>query len=207
MPTRRTTFLLASALLLGPACAKAEPPEAADADQPDAPPPEPRPPSTLALGEPFAAFDIVNSESGERYCQVCRYGPKPKIMAVGTLDDEAFVGDLRALEALLARHEGAVAGFAVIAEAEEGLLVTPVERHEQLLAEAEALRTRLGLSFPVVLPAPGDQGQRNGIFESHYALSHSRTIMCTDARNRVVYSEVAPAKLEELDQSIRRVLR
>ena len=36
----------------------------------------------------LTAFDIVNCESGEKYCQVCRFGNSPKIMAVGTADDE-----------------------------------------------------------------------------------------------------------------------
>src|SRR5690349_23269895 len=101
---RHATLLLATLLLGIGACDKpAEPAQAkAEADKPAQQPAEEAKPtaqpetapeaaqpeaatvaSGLALGQRFAAFEIINCDSGDQYCQVCKYGPSPKIMAVG----------------------------------------------------------------------------------------------------------------------------
>ena len=162
--------------------------------------------SGLDLDMRFAAFDIINAESGDQYCQVCKYGPSPKIMAVGTIDDKEFKQDLKDLDALVQKYgDDKVKAFAVIADARDGALVTPLANKDELLAKAKALKEELGLSFPVVLPAP-DGDAVNGTFEDHYQIKLSRTIMFADGKNMVKYSEVAPANTESLSKAIESVV-
>jgi hypothetical protein len=54
----------------------------------------------------------------------------------------------------------------------------------------------------VVIPAPADGG-RNGVFEDHYQIKQSRTIMFADGRNQVKYSAVAPSDYASLDEAIK----
>jgi hypothetical protein len=101
--------ILALALATGGCDSKAEPAETKTADDGQArrpsrrsttprPPPPPAKPapervladSGLGVGGKFQAFDIVNCDSGDEYCQVCKFGGSPKIMAVGTIDDPEF---------------------------------------------------------------------------------------------------------------------
>jgi hypothetical protein len=221
--TRHSTLLLATLLLGITACDKAEPTADAKTEaktdakadakaeaKTDAEPPAPTPApdqrtvaSGLDVDMRFAAFNIINCESGDEYCQVCKYGPSPKIMAVGTIDDEGFKQDLKDLDALVKKYgDDKLKAFAVIASAHDGALVTPTSGDkEQLQAAAKALKEELGLSFPVVLPAAKGDGQ-NGIFEDHYQIKLSRTIMFADGQNKVKYSEVAPADKASLDAAI-----
>lgn len=162
--------------------------------------------SGLDLGMRFAAFDIINCDSGDTYCQVCKYGPNPKIMAVGTIDDEQFKADLKQLDALVQKHgEDRLKAFAVIAEPKDGALVTPLASRADLQAKAKALRDELGISIPVVIPAPKGDAP-NGTFETHYNITASRTIMFADGRNQVKYSQVAPSDYSELEGVIAQIL-
>ncbi len=218
--TRQSTLLLATLLLGVAACDKPDAPAAANQTkpaEPEAAPAEPKATpaepegeakavaSGLALDMRFAAFTIINAETGREYCQVCEYGPSPKIIAVGTVDDEGFKQDLKQLDALVAKYGDKVKAFAVIAEPRDGALVTPVANKAELLAQAKQLKQELGLSFPVVIPAPKGEAP-NGTFEDHYQVKLSRTIMFGDRENKVKYSEVAPADQAGLDAAIRAVI-
>jgi hypothetical protein len=224
--TRHSTLLLATLLLGITACDKADKTEAKneatkpaeqakpEADQPKADEPKPNAAtdertvaSGLDLEMRFAAFDIINCDSGDKYCQVCKYGPSPKIMAVGTIDDADFKQDLKDLNALIEKYgDDKIKAFAVIADArEDGALVTPLANKDELQARAKSLKEELGLSFPVVLPAPKGE-ELNGIFEDHYQIRQSRTIMFADGQNKVKYSEVAPADKAGLDAAIKAVV-
>jgi hypothetical protein len=227
---RHATLLLAT-LLLGlpamgcdkpaePVQAKADAPKPAEpapeAAKPDAPTPTEAAPapapeastvaSGLALGQRFAAFEIINCDSGDEYCQVCKFGGSPKIMAVGTIDDEGFKQDLKALDAMVAKYgEDKIKAFAVIASNESGTLGTPIGNKDELQAKAKALRAELGISMPVVIPAP-EAGGPNGVFEDHYQIKQSRTIMFADGRNLVKYSAVAPSDYASLDEAVKAAL-
>lgn len=220
---RHTTLLLTTLLLGISACDKpAEPekktPQAANEPAPEADKPkvaaevEPAKPETrtvasgLDLGQRFAAFEIVNCDSGDKYCQVCQYGGSPKIMAVGTIDDEQFKKDLQDLDAIVAKYgEDKVKAFAVIAEAKDGVLVTPLGSKDDLQAKAKALKAELGITMPIVVPAPEGEAV-NGVFEDHYQIKQSRTIMFADGKNEVKYTEVAPENYQALDEAIKAVV-
>jgi hypothetical protein len=218
MMNRHANLLFATLLLGISACDKpAEPAQAkAEPAKPTAAPVEPAPEaakpeaaeiatvaSGLALGQRFAAFEIINCDSGDEYCQVCKFGSSPKIMAVGTIDDEGFKQDLKQLDAMVTKYgEDKIKAFAVIASNDNGLLGTPVGNKDELQAKAKALRAELGISIPVVIPAPKD-GAANGVFEDHYQIKQSRTIMFADSRNLVKYSAVAPSDYASLDEAIK----
>lgn len=162
--------------------------------------------SGLGVGEKFKAFQIVNCDSGDEYCQVCRYGSSPKIMAAGTLDDDGFIEDLKNIDAMVKKYgEDKVKAFAVIGESKDGKLATPIENRERLQAQAKKLREDLELSIPVVIPV-AKEGEANATWEDHYKVTQSRTLMFADGRNRVHYAAVAPADLAELDTAIKQVL-
>jgi hypothetical protein len=217
---RHTTLLLTTLLLGMSACDKpAEPneksPQAAkepgtEADKPKTEvAPEPPKPETrvaasgLDLGMRFAAFDIVNCDSGDKYCQVCQFGGSPKIMAVGTIDDEQFKKDLQDLDAIVAKYgDDKVKAFAVIAEVKDGVLVTPLANKDDLQAKAKALKAELGITMPIVVPAATGEAV-NGVFEDPYQIKQSRTIMFADSKNEVKYTAVAPENYQALDEAIK----
>lgn len=161
--------------------------------------------SGLDVGSKLSAFDIVNCESGDTYCQVCRFGGSPKIMVVGTADDESFKKDLAALDALAKKFgDDEVKAFAVVTELKDGKAVTPTDV-EAAKAKADALRKELGIAMPVVVPAPDDAGP-NKIWDEYYNITQSRTVMFADGRNNVVYSAVAPEDLSQLEKAIGEVV-
>ncbi len=221
----RTSISLCLALLLsnlacdGGSAAKPAPQTAAAPvpAEPKAPPksdPEPAKPvddrvlaeSGLGVGGRFKPFEIVNCESGDTYCQVCKFGGSPKIMAVGTLDDPAFKEDIKNLDALVQKYgEDKLKAFAVITAIKDGKSSTPTDDREALQAKVKALTKELGVKIPLVLPAL-DETKANPDFDGYYNITRSRTLMFADGRNAVKYSAVAPPDLSGLNTAIQGVL-
>lgn len=213
--------ILAVALAIGGCDNKAEPaPRAAEAKPAPAPAPapvaktEPAKPvddrvladSGLGVGGKFKPFNIVNCESGEEYCQVCKFGGSPKIMAVGTIDDPEFRTDLQNLDALVQKYgEDKVKAFAVVTDIKDGKSTTPLAEREALIAKLKALKTELGVKLPIVVPA-AEGGAANKEFDDYYNVTRSRTLMFADGRNSVKYSAVAPKDLSELNTAIQAVV-
>jgi hypothetical protein len=162
--------------------------------------------SGLGVGGKFQAFDIVNCETGDQYCQVCKFGGSPKIMAVGTVDDPEFKKDLQNLDALVQKYgEDKVKAFAVVTDIKDGKAVTPTADRDALIAKVKALKTELGVKMPVVVPA-SEGGATNKEFDDYYNVTKSRTVMFADGRNSVKYSAVAPKDLAELNAAIQSVV-
>jgi hypothetical protein len=161
--------------------------------------------SGIGVGGKLKAFQIVNCDSGDEYCQVCRYGGSPKVMAVGELDDPEFRNDIQNLDALVKKYgEDKLKAFAVIAEIKDGKGVTPAQDREALIARAKAVRAELGVTIPVVVPAAEEGG--NKAFDDYYNITKGRTMMFADGRNAVRYSATAPTDLAALNDAIREVL-
>lgn len=161
--------------------------------------------SGLASGGKLTAFEIVNCESGETYCQVCRFGPSPKIMAVGTPDDAQFHEDLKDLDAIVKKYgDDKIKAFAVITDIVDGKGVTPKDV-EAAQKQANELREKLAISIPVVVPAPGDDGA-NREWDEYYNITKSRTVMFADGHNAVKYSAVGPEDFSELNEAIKAVI-
>ena len=161
--------------------------------------------SGLGVGGKFKPFNIVNCESGDEYCQVCKFGGSPKIMAVGTIDDPEFRTDLQNLDALVQKYgEDKVKAFAVITDIKDGKSSTPLAEREALIAKVKALKTELGVKLPMVVPATADDAHK--AFDDYYNVTKSRTLMFADGRNSVKYSAVAPKDLSALNTAIQSVV-
>ncbi len=228
--TRRTltTASLAAALVTS-ACASTRAPEDSkkqDAAEPKAPAPapkpepkvEPEPPkdprvlaeSGLGVGGELKPFEIVNSETGERYCQICKFGASPKIMAVGALDDVDFHDDLQNLDAVVKKYntergDDALKAFGVVTVIRDGKSITPLQEREALLERVKQLRATLRVDIPIVVPALQEAGP-NKAFDDYYNITKSRTVMFADGRNAVKFSAVAPPDLFKLNQAILEVV-
>lgn len=224
---RRTSLVLAALLVL-PACDSGKDHVAAKSDPKRAKPeqdeskvePEEAPPvdpwqrklqsrvladSGLGVGGKLSAFEIVNGESGEQYCQVCRYGSSPKIMAVGRADDEAFHKDLQDLDAIVKKYgEDKIKAFAVITELESGKAITPGDA-EAAKKRAGAIKQELDIGMPVVVPAP-EEGGTNKVWDEYYNITRSRTVMFADSTNEVKFSAIGPEDWSKLDEAIREVI-
>ncbi len=160
--------------------------------------------SGLGKDGKLTAFDIVNCESGEQYCQVCRFGGSPKLMAVGSLDDAQFHEDLKDLDAIVKKYGDEVKAFAVVTEIVDGKGVTPKDV-AGMQAQANALRQKLEISIPVVVPAPDEDGS-NREWDQYYNITKSRTVMFADGHNTVQYSAVGPADWSGLNEAIKGVV-
>ncbi|MEM7153046.1 MAG: hypothetical protein AAF799_09390 [Myxococcota bacterium] len=158
--------------------------------------------SGLGKDGKLTAFDIVNCESGEKYCQVCRFGGNPKLMAVGTADDEAFHEDLKNLDAIAQKYgNDNLKAFAVITTLDGGKAITPKNVGEAQ-KQANDLREKLAIQMPVVVPAPDEEGGNNRVWDEYYNITKSRTVMFADGRNTVKYSAVGPEDWAGLNEAI-----
>src|SRR5438477_6722625 len=62
--------------------------------------------AALKPGDKLQPYEIKNTATGEKYCQVCKYGPKAgKIVAFGKLNDEKFWADLKELQTLQSKYD------------------------------------------------------------------------------------------------------
>ncbi len=159
------------------------------------------------LGEngKLTAFDIVNCDSGEEYCQVCRFGSSPKLMAVGSLEDESFHEDLKDLDAIAKKYgEDKVKVFAVVTDIVDGKGTIPADV-EGTQAKAKELRTKLAISMPVVVPAKDEAGN-NRAWNEYYNITSSRTVMFADGKNTVKYSAIGPEDWAGLNDAIKAVV-
>lgn len=162
--------------------------------------------SGLDKASKLSAFDIINCETGEEYCQVCRFGPNPKLMAVGTADDEAFAEDLKNLDAIAQKYSDTkLKTFAVITPITDGKGHSPADV-KAAQEQANELRERLALTIPVVVPSPDAKGA-NREWDEYYNITKSRTVMFADGDNVVQYSAVAPADFAALNDAIVAVVK
>ena len=56
---------------------------------------------TQKVGDRLQAFIVQNCEDEAKYCQVCKFGGQPTIMAVGELGDASFEKDRAVQEAVV----------------------------------------------------------------------------------------------------------
>jgi len=156
--------------------------------------------SGLAVGEKIEAFLVKNCDGGDPYCQVCKYGKRPKLISVGDLDDPAWIQDLKAIQTLHEKYSQGGKGLAVFglaASIHDGR-ATPVADTEAALEKLKQVKETNHLTFPLVVAQNADeiykaQNKPNPgyeIFEKYYNVTESRTVMFGDKRNTVKYSAV-----------------
>src|SRR3954466_12807080 len=94
--------------------------------------------AALKKGDHLQAYEIQNTATGEKYCQVCKYGPKAgKIVAFGKLNDEKFWADLKELQALQSKYDK-LGVFAHIIDSTDAKAIQEVAKKN-------------GITFPVVM--------------------------------------------------------
>lgn len=158
------------------------------------------------VGDTLQAFIIRDAGSGERYCQVCAYGGRPTIFAVGDMDDAGFVQDLEKIQALLDEHKDAeLSAFALLGKISGGHF-TPLADEDGALTKLAALRKEKGLTMPVtIVPNQLTDKEKKDYapFTEIYEIGKSRTVMMAKANNQIIYvgtmdgSEATYAALSE----------
>ena len=156
--------------------------------------------SGLAVGDKIQAFLVKNCEGGDPYCQVCKYGKRPKLIVVGDLGDPAWIQDLKAAQVLHEKYSNDGKGLAVfgLAAVIKDGKASPESDPQQALEKLKQIGEANHLTFPLVIAENADavykaQGKPNPgyqIFESYYKVTQSRTVMFGDSSNTVKYSAV-----------------
>jgi hypothetical protein len=127
--------------------------------------------AALKKGDRLQAYEIKNTATGEKYCQVCKYGPKDgKIVAFGKLDDEKFWADLKELQGLQSKHENL------------GVFAQIIDSNDPAAIQAKAKQN--GITFPIVIatePTWNDIYKVNG---------QSRVIYYAHKTNKIVWTNV-----------------
>ena len=157
-------------------------------------------PSGLAVGEKIEAFLVKNCEGGDPYCQVCKYGKRPKLISVGDFSDPSWIQDLKTIQTLHEKYSKDGKGLAVFALAAtiQGGKAAPVADPEAALAQLKQIREENHLTFPLVIAQNAEeiykaQGKSNPgyqVFENYYKVSESRTLMFGDSSNTVKFNAV-----------------
>lgn len=156
--------------------------------------------SGLGEGEKIQAFLVKSCDGGDPYCQVCKYGKRPKLISVGDLSDAAWIEDLKAIQKLHEKYSKDGKGLAVFglaATVKDGK-ASPVSDPEAALAKLKEIKEKNGITFPLVIAQNADEiyktkNQANPgykIFENYYNVTTSRTVMFGDASNTVKFNAV-----------------
>ena len=156
--------------------------------------------SGLAVGDKIQAFLVKNCDGGDPYCQVCKYGKRPKLISVGDLNDPAWIDDLKAIQLLHEKYSNDGKGLAVFglaANITDGK-AAPEADPQAALEKLKQIKEENHLTFPLVIAENADQvykaqGKANPgyqIFETYYNVTQSRTVMFGDSSNTVKFSAV-----------------
>ena len=147
---------------------------------------------TSGVGDVLHPFIVMNASTGDRYCQICAYGGKPKIVLFGDVGDPAIEGDLMRVQALVDRYAGkGLVAFAVFGEITNQTF-TPVSDDHKVSADLKTMRERLKLTFPVtIVPASYTEKEKKGYtaFIDSYEIPASRRIFFGDASNKIAFAE------------------
>lgn len=128
--------------------------------------------ASLQPGDSLTPYEIQNTETGKKYCQVCAYSPKAaKIVAFGKLNDAQFWADLQKLQSLHAGYDQK--GLGVFAQI--------IDSTDTKAIHAKA--KEMGITFPVVVAVEKDWD------EAYKVDGVSRTIYYAQ-KNRVAWTTV-----------------
>ena len=127
--------------------------------------------AALKPGDKLQAYEIKNAATGEKYCQVCKYGPKAgKIVAFGKLNDEKFWADLKELQTLQNNYE------------KLGVFAHVIDSTDANAIQEAAKKN--GITFPVVM---GTDDSADKIYKVN---GESRVIYYAKQDNEIVWSHV-----------------
>ena len=170
---------------------------------------------TKNVGDRLEAFIIKNCSSGERYCQVCAYSGKPKLVLFQDLASPNLEQSLKKLQQLAATSKDkGLATFALIGDFSSGELGPPKDE-AKAAQQLKALSETLALTYPVtIVPRELSDSEKKSYrtFSDAYDVPTPGTIFLSDAKNRIVvkdvlrFDESATAQLSKLEAEIPKVL-
>lgn len=127
--------------------------------------------AALQPGDSISPYEILNTKTGDEYCQVCVYGTKEgKIVSFGKLGDAAFWSDLKKLQAWAGKYPK-LGVFAQVIDSKDA---------KAIQAEAE----KHGIKFPVVVAVEADWD------EAYQVKGVSRTIYYAKKNNKITWTGV-----------------
>jgi hypothetical protein len=128
--------------------------------------------ASLKPGDSLTPYEIQNSETGQKYCQVCAYSSKAaKIIAFGKLSDEQFWADLKKLQSLHASFgEKGLGVFAQVIDSKDTKAINEAAKKH-------------GITFPVVVALEKDWN------DAYKVDGVSRTVYYAQ-KNRVAWTGV-----------------
>ena len=127
--------------------------------------------AALKPGDKLQPYEIKNTATGEKYCQVCKYGPKAgKIVAFGKLDDAKVWADLKELQGLQDKFEK-LGVFAHVIDSTDAKAIQEVAKKN-------------GITFPVVM------GTDDSVDKIYKVNGESRVIYYAKQNNEIVWSNV-----------------
>ncbi|HAV61789.1 MAG TPA: hypothetical protein DCY13_05430 [Verrucomicrobiales bacterium] len=134
--------------------------------------------ASLKPGDSLTPYEIQNTESGAKYCQVCAYSPKSaKIIAFGKLGDAEFWADLKKLQKLHSGYDAKGLGvFAQILDSTDTKAINAKAKEH-------------GITFPVVVAVEKDWN------DAYKVDGVSRTIYYAQ-KNRVAWTGVGLSETE-----------
>jgi hypothetical protein len=127
--------------------------------------------AALKPGAKLQPYEIQNVATGEKYCQVCKYGPKAgKIVAFGKLNDDKFWADLKELQGLQSKYEKLGVFAEVIDSTDANVVKEAAAKH--------------GITFPVVI------GTDDSVDKIYKVNGESRVIYYAKQNNKIVWSHI-----------------
>jgi hypothetical protein len=147
--------------------------------------------AALKKGDRLQAYEIKNTATGEKYCQVCKYGPREgKIIAFGKLADDKFWADLKELQTLQTAHEKDLGVFAQIIDSTDPAAIQEAAKKN-------------GITFPIVIPVEDDW---NTIWKIN---GQSRVIYYAQKNNKIVWTNIGldPKDAQKLTKRVTKDLK
>jgi peroxiredoxin len=127
--------------------------------------------AALKPGDKLQPYEIKNTATGEKYCQVCKYGPKAgKIVAFGKLGDAKFWADLKELQTLQDKYEK-LGVFAHVIDSTDAKAI-------------QEMAKKNGITFPVVM------GTDDSVDKIYKVNGESRVIYYAKQNNEIVWSYI-----------------
>ena len=175
----------------------AEPPQPPAPSEPPVPPESPvaRDPPIVEVGTMLVSTRVLNVETGREYCQICEYVGNPKIVAAGSLEDAEFHASLISLNKVIQDDPAKRARAFVV------FISSSFADEQSFTKDALALKKRLGLQIPVVIP-PLDGSGATLEWQSLYNISKSQTFILADEDGVVLDSGVGPKALARMSQAL-----
>jgi len=127
--------------------------------------------AALQPGDSISPYEVLNTKTGDEYCQVCVYGAKEgKIVAFGKIGDADFWADLKKLQVWAEKYP------------KLGIFAQVIDSKDAKAIQVEAAKQ--GVKFPVVVAVAADWD------EAYQVKGVSRTTYYAKKNNKIAWTGV-----------------